>query len=161
VGEDRLQGGDEAVSMPGVRFNFVRQGDLRLDMSRGHETFAGRQFGTGRVHADGRAQITRWLNVAGTLERADAVFYDPTNPFPGIQFTRNLNLEWQPNARLAHNLSYNFVRFERADGEKVFAVTSSTCATPISSRRGSSSGRSRSSIARNTACSAISSPHTS
>jgi len=84
VGEDRLQGGDEAVSMPGVRFNFVRQGNLRLDMSRGHETFAGRRFATGRVHADGRAQITRWLNVAGTLERADAVFYDPMNPFPGI-----------------------------------------------------------------------------
>ena len=122
VGEDRLQGGDEALSMPGVRFNFVRQGNLRLDMSRGHETFAGRRFATGRVHTDGRAQITRWLNVAGTLERADAVFYDPTNPFPGIQFTRNLNLEWQPNARLAHNLSYNFVRFERSDGEKVFSV---------------------------------------
>ena len=23
-------------------------------------------------------------------------------PFPGIQFTRNLNLEWRPNARLLH-----------------------------------------------------------
>src|SRR5262245_11593493 len=122
VGEDRLQGGDEALSMPGVRFNFVRQGNLRLDIARGHETFAGRRFATGRAHADGRAQITRWLNVAGTLERADAVFYDPTDPFSGAQFTRNVNLEWQPNARLAHNLSYNFVRFERTDGENVFSV---------------------------------------
>jgi len=122
LGEDRLQGGNEAIVMPGVRFNFVRQGNLRLDMSRGHETFAGRRFSTGRAHADGRAQITRWLNVGGTLERADAVFYDPVDPFGGVQFTRNLNLDWQPNARLAHNLSYDFVRFERSTGEKVFTV---------------------------------------
>ena len=122
VGEDRLQGGDEGLSMPGVRFNFVRAGNLRLDFSRGHETFAGRRFATGRAHTDGRAQITRWLNVGGTLERADAVFYDPTAPFAGTQFSREVNLEWQPNARLAHNLSYNFVKFERSTGEKVFTV---------------------------------------
>jgi Domain of unknown function (DUF5916)/Carbohydrate family 9 binding domain-like len=122
LGEDRIQGGSEAVYVPGVRFNFVRQGNLRLDMARGHETFAGRRFATGRAHADGRAQITRWLNVGGTLERADAVFYDPTNPFAGTQFIREANVEWQPNARLAHNLSYNYVRFERSTGEKVFSV---------------------------------------
>jgi uncharacterized protein DUF5916/cellulose/xylan binding protein with CBM9 domain len=122
LGEDRVQDGSEAILMPGVRFNFVRQGNLRLDMSRGHETFAGRRFATGRAHADGRAQITRWLNVGGTLERADAVFYDPADPFAGTQFTRSLNLDWQPNARLAHNLSYDFVRFERSTGEKVFTV---------------------------------------
>ena len=122
VGEDRLQGGNEAVVMPGVRFNFVRQGNLRLDMSRGHETFAGRRFDTGRAHLDGRAQITRWLNVAGALESAEAVFYDPTEPFSGTQITRTVNLEWQPNARLAHNLSYDFVKFERATGENVFTV---------------------------------------
>jgi Domain of unknown function (DUF5916)/Carbohydrate family 9 binding domain-like len=122
MGEDRLQGGSEAILMPGVRFNFVRQGNLRLDISRGHETFAGRRFDTSRAHADGRAQITRWLNVGGALERGEAVFYDATDPFAGTQFIRNLNLEWQPNARLAYNLSYNFVRFERLTGENVFTV---------------------------------------
>ena len=55
VGEDRLQGGNEAVVMPGVRFNFVRQGNLRLDMSRGHETFAGRRLiPAARISTDGR-----------------------------------------------------------------------------------------------------------
>ena len=122
VAEDRLQGGDEALLMSGVRLNFVRQGNLRLDVARGHETFAGHRIATGRIHGDGRAQITRWLNVGGTLERADAVFYDPADPFGGKQFTRSVNLDWQPNARLAHNLSYDFVRFERSTGEKVFTV---------------------------------------
>jgi uncharacterized protein DUF5916 len=122
IGEDRLQGGGEAMVISGVRFNFVRQGNLRLDIARGHETFAGRRFETSRAHADGRAQITRWLNVGGTLERGEAVFYDALDPFGGTQFIRDVNVEWQPNARLAHNLSYNFVKFERSTGEKVFAV---------------------------------------
>ena len=62
------------------------------------------------------------MNVAGALESAEAVFYDPTEPFSGTQITRTVNLEWQPNARLAHNLSYDFVKFERATGENVFTV---------------------------------------
>jgi hypothetical protein len=122
LGEDRIQGGGEAMLISGVRFNFVRQGNLRLDIARGHETFAGQRFETRRAHADGRGQITRWLNVGGTLERGEAVFYDPTDPFGGTQFIRDVNVEWQPNARLAHNLSYNFVKFERSTGEKVFTV---------------------------------------
>jgi hypothetical protein len=119
---DRTQGGTEFQVMPGLRFNFVRQGSLRLDFDRGHETFAGRRFKTGRLHADGRAQITRWLNVSGTLERSPAIYYDPLDPFGGTQTNRSLGLEWQPSARLAHNLSYDFVNFDRSTGEKVYSL---------------------------------------
>ena len=47
---DRMQGGTESALTPGIRFNFVRQGNLRLDVARGHETFAGQRFMTGRAH---------------------------------------------------------------------------------------------------------------
>ena len=119
---DRLQEGTEMALMPGIRFNFVRQGNLRFDYARGEEAFAGHQFKSGRAHADGRVQITNWLNVSGTIERAEAVFYDPVDPFGGIQITRNLGLDWQPNPRLAHNLSYDFVRFDRTTGDKVYSL---------------------------------------
>src|SRR4029453_13344539 len=56
AGEGPPSGGTEGVAMAGGGFNFVRQGNLRLDISRGHETFAGRRFATSRAHADGRAQ---------------------------------------------------------------------------------------------------------
>jgi len=119
---DRVQCGTESQLLPGIRFNFVRQGNLRLDYSRGHETFAGQRFTTGRAHADGGAQLTRWLNVRGTIERADAIYYDPAAPFGGIQSERNVSIDWQPSAKLAHNLSYNFVKFDRTTGEKVYSV---------------------------------------
>jgi hypothetical protein len=120
--DDRTQGGTEFQVMPGIRFNFVRQGGLRLDVDRGHETFAGRRFRTGRLHADGRAQITRWLNVSGTLERSPAIYYDPVDPFGGNQTNRSFGIDWQPFARLAHNLSYDFVSFDRTTGENVYRL---------------------------------------
>ena len=45
LADDRTQGGTEFQVMPGIRFNFVRQGQLRLDYERGHETFASQRFG--------------------------------------------------------------------------------------------------------------------
>ncbi len=38
--DDRIQGGSELQVIPAIRFNFTRQGYLRLDVLRGHETFA-------------------------------------------------------------------------------------------------------------------------
>jgi len=122
VADDRLQGGSERQLMPGIRFNFVRQGNLRLDYDRGHETFAGRRFRTGRVHADGRTQITNWLNVSGSFDRSPAIYYDPADPFGGTDFARSLTLDWQPNPRLTHNLSYTYDKFVRTTGEQVFAL---------------------------------------
>ena len=122
VSDDRIQGGTERQLMPGIRFNFVRQGYLRLDFDRGHETFAERRFRTGRLHTDGGAQITRWLNVSGTLEQSAAIFYDPVDPFGGTQTNRSLSVEWQPGAKLAHRLSYDYVNFDRTAGDNVYSL---------------------------------------
>ena len=122
LSDDRTQGGTEFQVMPGIRFDFVRQGRLRLDVDRGHETFANRRFTTGRMHADGRVLITRWLNVSGALERSPSIYYDPADPFGGMQFNRNLGLDWQPSAKLAHSLNYDYVQFNRTTGEHVYTV---------------------------------------
>jgi hypothetical protein len=122
LSDDRTQGGTEFQVMPGIRFDFVRQGQLRLDLDRGHETFANRRFETGRAHADGRVLITRWLNVSGSLERSPAIYYDPLDPFGGTQVNRSLGIDWQPGAKLAHNLSYDFVKFDRTTGEHVYRL---------------------------------------
>jgi hypothetical protein len=121
--EDRIQGGSELQVIPAIRFNFTRQGYLRLDVMRGHETFAQRRFEVGRVFADGGAQIMRWLNVGGNVNRGPAVYYDEVDPFQGTERSLNLRVGLQPNAKLNHNVSYTFVHFERRDTrEKVFDV---------------------------------------
>jgi hypothetical protein len=119
---DRVQSGTEQFLMPGIRFNFTRQGNLRVDFGRGHETFAGRRFTTGRAHVSGGAQITRWLNVFAFMNDGPGIFYDAFEPFAGDATSRGVNLGLQPNANLSHNLSYNFVAFDRLTGEQVFDV---------------------------------------
>ena len=56
--------------LPALRFNFTRSGYLRVDVERGHETFAHQRFDVGRVLADGGAQVTKWLNLGGTYNAA-------------------------------------------------------------------------------------------
>jgi hypothetical protein len=123
TGKDQLQGGTELWVMPALRFNFTRQGYLRVDVMRGHETFAQQRFTVGRAFADGGAQITRWLNLGGTFNAGPAIYYDAVAPFQGRQRVLAARLGLQPNSRLNHNLSYRFVHFEReTTGEKVFDV---------------------------------------
>ena len=121
-GQDRVQGGSEQFVLPGIRFNFTRQGNLRLDFGRGHETFAGRRFRTGKASANGGAQLTRWLNVFAGVWHGPGIFYDAAEPFGGTSSSRTIDVGLQPNANLSHNLSYNFVKFDGPDGERVFDV---------------------------------------
>jgi hypothetical protein len=120
---DRVQGGSELWVIPAIRFNFTRQGYLRLDVMRGHETFARQRFVIGRYFADGGAQVTRWLSIGGNINNGPAVFYDPVAPFQGTRQSINARVGFQPNTKLNHNVSYTFVHFERREtGEKVFDV---------------------------------------
>jgi hypothetical protein len=122
-GEDRVQGGRELFVLPALRFNFTRQGFLRVDYGRGHETFAGQRFDVGRAMVDGGAQILRWLSVGANFNKGPSIFYDPRAPFQGRRRSIFGRVTLQPNAKLNHNLSYSFVHFEREDtGALVYDV---------------------------------------
>jgi hypothetical protein len=121
--DDRIQGGSELWVIPAIRFNFTRQGYLRLDMMRGHETFAHERFEVGRVFADGGAQFKRWLSVGGTFNAGPAVYYDEIDPFQGDRRFMSVRIGLQPNSKLSDNLTYTFEHFERHEtGEKVYDV---------------------------------------
>lgn len=80
---DRVQNGSDAFYLPGVRFNLTRAGFVRLDYGRGHETFAGRRFDSGRAMANGNIQLTRWLSTGGSISRGPDILYDPAAPEQG------------------------------------------------------------------------------
>ena len=118
--EDRVQGGDELFVMSGMNFSFTRQGNLRIDHGRGHETFAGREFESTRTFVLGQAQFLRWLNAGGFVQRGAGIFYQ--GPFGGRYTNLGTWTTFQPTAKLRHNLEYNFASFDQESGERVFAV---------------------------------------
>ena len=120
--EDRVNNGDELFVLPGLRFNFTRQGNLRIDYGRGHETFVGREFPVSRVFINGQAQFLRWLNVGGFIQNGNGIFYDPADPFGGRNRAVGTWTTLQPSSKLSHNIEYNYVKFDRESGERVFDV---------------------------------------
>jgi Domain of unknown function (DUF5916)/Carbohydrate family 9 binding domain-like len=122
-GDNRLQGGSEQFALAGLRLNFTRQGNLRVDIGRGHETFVGQRFTVGHLRIEGSAQFLRWLNVGGNLFHGPAIFYEPTSPFQGTRTSTRLSVGFQPSANLNHDLTYDFVDFAREDtSERVFRL---------------------------------------
>jgi hypothetical protein len=120
---DRNQGGSELWIQPGIRFNFTRAGYLRVDRARGHETFAGREFEVGRLLIDTGAQLTRWLNLSGSINRGPSIYYDASDPFQGDRSSLNARVTLQPSSRFNQSVSYNYVTFHRrSTGAFVYQV---------------------------------------
>jgi hypothetical protein len=120
--EDRVQGGDELFVLPGIRFNFTRAGNFRIDHGRGHETFAGREFSVTRTFMNGGAQFTNWLGAGGYMQAGGGIFYDPVDPFGGNYRNLGIYVNLQPSTRLSHEINYDRATFERESGERVFRV---------------------------------------
>jgi hypothetical protein len=112
---DRIQRGDSWLNVSGARFNFTRQGFLRVDRATGREAFAGQRFQTSRWRAFGNVQLYRWLYLNGNINHGYATFYDPTAPYQGRSTSTTTGFTLQPNGRLSQEISYQRVSFDRAD----------------------------------------------
>lgn len=115
VGDDRIAGGTERVSVPGVRMNFTRQGFLRLDVLDGHEHWLGEKYPISRPRIQGQVQLFRWMRLNGRTNWGTAVFYDPTDPFAGWSRSSGLDISWQPTPRMSQSVGYQRVDFRRDD----------------------------------------------
>jgi hypothetical protein len=115
AGEDRIAGGSERITVPGVRVNFTRQGFLRVDRIIGHEPWLHQRFELGRPRIQGEVQPFRWIRVNGNANWGHATFYDPVAPFAGWSRTASLNISWQPTTRMNQSIGFTRVDFRRAD----------------------------------------------
>lgn len=113
AGRDRLAGGDEYISVSGVRMNFTRQGFLRIDQGVGREPWLGRRFRNGRSRMWGEVQLLRWLRVDGRVTRGPSVFYDDIDPFQGRSTTASAGMTLQPSGRFTQSLDYEHIAFDR------------------------------------------------
>jgi uncharacterized protein DUF5916/cellulose/xylan binding protein with CBM9 domain len=122
-GRDRLAGGNDLLEVAGVRFNFTRQGFLRVQRTFGFEHWQGERFERGGLNAFGSVQLFRWLSLGGNIFRGRSVFYDLENPYQGRAADGGIDLTLQPNGQLSQSLGYNRVAFDReSTGARIFTV---------------------------------------
>ena len=124
VGRDRVQDGDERFLNAGIRFNFTRQGFLQVRQNRGHEPWVGQEFKTGGgINLYGNGQVLRWLNINGSFNTGDAIYYDMVDPFQGHSVDHSFGVTLQPNQHLNQSIDYSRVQFDRVStGERVYIV---------------------------------------
>ncbi len=122
-GRDVIAGGPDLLEVAGMRFNFTRQGFLRVDRSFGFEHWRGERFDRGRLRAFGNVQLYRWLFLEGNVSGGLSVFYDPVDPFQGRSRSFSGGFRLQPNGRLQQSIFWNRVAFDReATGLRVYTV---------------------------------------
>jgi hypothetical protein len=122
-GTDRVEDGDDRMTVVGAQFRFTRQGFLRTDWATGKEPWRGQTFDISWWRIMGEAQLTRWLSPFFNVRIGDGIYYDDENPFPGRQNYGRMGFKFQPSARVAQEISYSRVGFDRAStGERVYTV---------------------------------------
>ena len=123
-GRDQVQNGNALYNVSGIRFNFTRQGFLRIDHRQGHEPWVGHEFKWGSdVFMTGNVQMLSWLNLHGTFRTGPDTYYDRVNPFQGRSTSREFGFALQPNQHINESITYNGVVFNRASNdEHIFTV---------------------------------------
>ena len=122
-GRDRVQGGDEYVSVTGARFNFTRQGFLRADVLFSKEPWQGREFEGTRWRMFGNVQLFRWLRPYANVNFGDAIYYDEVDPFLGQSLNIGGGALFQPNGRFSEDVEYTYTAFDRpSTGARVYTV---------------------------------------
>jgi len=112
-GRDRVQGGDEYVSVTGARLSLTRQGFFRADVLVSQEPWQGREFEKLRWRMFGNVQLFRWLRPYGRVEWGDAVYYDEIDPFLGTSVNAGLGALFQPNGRFSEDVEFTRSQFDR------------------------------------------------
>ncbi|HJR60432.1 MAG TPA: DUF5916 domain-containing protein [Vicinamibacterales bacterium] len=121
--EDRIAGGSERVTVPGIRMNFTRQGFFRVDKIVGHETWQGERYPLSRPRIQGDVQLFRWIRLSGNVNWGPATFYDEVSPFAGWSRAMSMDVSWQPTPRMSQSIGFRRVDFRRADTrERVYEL---------------------------------------
>ena len=122
-GRDRVQGGEEYVSVTGARVSFTRQGFFRADVLVSQEPWQGREFEGVRARFFGNVQLFRWLRPYGNVNFGDAIYYDDLDPFLGRSVNVSAGALFQPNGRFSEDVAYTRIAFDRpSTGDRVYTV---------------------------------------
>ena len=62
-----MQGGDDCLQVYAVRSSFTRNGNVRVDMIRRQEAWAGREFDQTMYRLQASAQVWKWLYLSTQL----------------------------------------------------------------------------------------------
>lgn len=121
---DIVTGMDDTFMLLALRFNFIKQGNLRIDYHFDNESWVNQTFHQQRLRMQGEVQLYKWFYLGGNFSYGNSIYYDPGNPFLGKVLSSSFYFIIQPSSKFTEAFVINYVNFDRADtGAKVYDTT--------------------------------------
>ena len=122
-GRDRVERGDEYISVAGLRASFTRQGFFRADRVVGQEAWRGSEFEKDSWRLSGQVQVLRWLRPYANLTWGSSLYYDEADPFVGESRSARAGATFQPGGRFSEDVEFTHNVFDRpATSQRVYTV---------------------------------------
>ena len=107
-----------------LRFYLPRSTQVRFEGILANEVFSGRRFGRSGVGFRTQSQVFKNLYVSLFVRRANRIYYDPDDPFPGYGTQASMGLRYQPVEKLDFEFDLTRQDFIRSSTrEKIYDYT--------------------------------------
>ena len=107
-----------------ARFYLPRNTQIRFEGIVANEVFAGQRFDESGVGLRVQSQLTKQVNIYGSIRRWGKAYYDPAAPYQGYGTTSFAEVDYQPVNKLDFLLDLTYSDFyRRADRTKVYSYT--------------------------------------
>jgi hypothetical protein len=112
---------DEYYFKPRVSFNFTKQGYLLLQGEITRESWQGDIFNINLFIVSAGVQLTRWLQINGSISYGDKIYYYAQPAFKGKGIDGYFSLNFQGGKKFNQSFSYVHTDFSRKE-EKFYDV---------------------------------------
>jgi hypothetical protein len=120
---DLFTGEDDYLYNVGIKFNFPKNANYRLEYKTFREYWVGQTFKGSFLDTFGGIQLFNWLNLYAFFQVGDGIYYDPTAPLMGKGLIFDFQTTIQPNEKITQFFQYYYQKLERkSDGEKLYDV---------------------------------------
>ena len=112
-GRDRVEGGDDGVTLGGLRMNLTRQGFARVDVMRTQEAWRGTEYEGHQWRANAQMQVFRWLRPSMFVSKGRSLYYDDEDPFVGRSLSLRTSALFQAGGRFSEEVEFARNTFDR------------------------------------------------
>jgi len=114
---------DDKYLSPQIIFNFTKQGYLQINYSIASESWVDQTFDQYSIEISAGVQLTKRLNLTGSFNKGDKIYYDMVDPFIGWGTSLGMDVNLQPSIKLNQYFGFYYTDFYRkSNDEKIYEV---------------------------------------
>lgn len=112
---------DDMFFRSSLVFSFTKQAYIEMNYIQRKESWDGQTFDLSSFDLGGGIQLTKWLNLKGSLSHGEQIYYHAKPSYKGDGWEGSFSFTLQPNARLNQYFSFYRIDFNK-DKQDIYDV---------------------------------------